>query len=325
MDRYCSEVYPQSSRTTISTLPEEFLKAINDYLVLCQSKGNAETTITKKRWACNTFINKLVSLGCDSFSKIDIDTIQKTVTLISVASMQEQIKLFLFYLFSCGKLPHDYSILVPHITLSKPIPSVYSLEEIEIIEKSIDRSHPNGKRDYAIFVLISRYGLRPSDVANLRFQNINFKTKRIIINQVKTEEFLSLPLLEIVELALEDYIAQVRNKESMSDFIFLTASAPYRPLSRAEISTIIKFAIRKSEIEIKGRRTGPCALRASLASLMVNDGHPYEAVRKILGHKDPNVIKHYAGLDVETLRRYALNPAPPKGNFAEFLEEGFGK
>ncbi|WP_330397735.1 site-specific integrase [Acutalibacter muris] len=66
-------------------------------------------------------------------------------------------------------------------------------------------------------------------------------------------------------------------------------------------------------------------MRASLASSMVNDGHPYEAVRKILGHMDPNVIKHYARLDVETLRRYALNPAPPKGDFAEFVEKGFRK
>lgn len=167
--------------------------------------------------------------------------------------------------------------------------------------------------------------MRPSDVVNLRFQNIDFQAKRIMINQVKTKEFLSLPLLEIVELALEDYIAQVRKTENNSDCIFLTAFAPYRPLSRAEISTIIKFAIRKSGVEIKGRKAGPCALRASLASSMVNDGHPYEAVRKILGHMDPNVIKHYARLDVETLRRYALNPAPPKGDFAEFVEKGFRK
>ncbi|WP_413814454.1 tyrosine-type recombinase/integrase [Acutalibacter muris] len=93
--------------------------------------------------------------------------------------------------------------------------------------------------------------MRPSDVVNLRFQNIDFQAKRIMINQVKTTEFLSLPLLEIVELALEDYIAQVRKAENNSDCIFLTAFAPYRPLSRAEISTIIKFAIRKSGVEIK--------------------------------------------------------------------------
>ncbi len=47
LDRYCSEVYPQSSITTISTLPEEFQTAINDYLIICQSKGNVETTLTK--------------------------------------------------------------------------------------------------------------------------------------------------------------------------------------------------------------------------------------------------------------------------------------
>lgn len=323
LDRYCNEVYHQKNPEEPPTLPDGFQTAMNEYLALCHSKGSAEETIKKKRWACLAFFEKLISTGCTSFYEMDVDTIRKVAPLLPTISIREQVRPFLKYLFSQGELMHDYSIMIPHINRPKPIPCVYSPEEIAAVEKSLDRSTPNGKRDHAIFVLISRYGLRPSDVANLRFQNIDFQTKRITLNQVKTKEFLSLPLLEVVEAAIKEYVEQVRKKGSSSGYIFLTAFAPYRPLSRAEISTIIRFAIRRSGIEINGRKMGPCALRSSLASSMVNDGHSYEAVRKVLGHKDSNVIRHYARLDIEVLRRYALNPVAPQGGFANFLERGF--
>ena len=56
------------------------------------------------------------------------------------------------------------------------------------------------------------------------------------------------------------------------------------------------------------RKSGPHALRASLASSMVNDDINYETVRKVLGHSSNNAIKHYARIDTERLRRYSLTP-----------------
>jgi len=58
------------------------------------------------------------------------------------------------------------------------------------------------------------------------------------------------------------------------------------------------------------------------ASALVNDTIPYEAVRKILGHSDPNVIKHYAKLNVEMLRQCTIEVPEPSGKFKEFLQGG---
>ena len=55
---------------------------------------------------------------------------------------------------------------------------------------------------------------------------------------------------------------------------------------------------------------------------MVNTGEPYEQVRKVLGHRSPDVIKHYAKLDVERLRLCALEASPPTGFFERFLNGG---
>ena len=52
---------------------------------------------------------------------------------------------------------------------------------------------------------------------------------------------------------------------------------------------------------------------------MVNDGGSYETVRKILGHTDPDVIKHYAKTDIENLRFCAIAPPVPSGLFNDYL------
>ncbi|MCL2670446.1 MAG: tyrosine-type recombinase/integrase [Clostridiales bacterium] len=85
------------------------------------------------------------------------------------------------------------------------------------------------------------------------------------------------------------------------------------------IGKIVRRGIYKAGIIPGGRSCGPHAFRSSLASSMVNDGLPYEAVRKTLGHTDPNAIKSYARLDIEQLRAYALPVPEASGGFADFL------
>ena len=52
---------------------------------------------------------------------------------------------------------------------------------------------------------------------------------------------------------------------------------------------------------------------------MVNDGASYETVRRILGHSDPDIIKHYAKADIENLRKCSIIPPQPSGRFGDFL------
>ena len=87
-----------------------------------------------------------------------------------------------------------------------------------------------------------------------------------------------------------------------------------------QITKIVRTAIAVAGIEPGGRKQGAHAFRSSLASSMVNDNIPYEAVRKILGHTDQNAIRSYARLDMEQLRGYALPVMEATGIFAEFLE-----
>ena len=79
-------------------------------------------------------------------------------------------------------------MLIQHRKRNSPYPTVYSVDEITTVESSIDRATPAGIRNYAIIMLLSRYGIRSSDIAALSFENIDFTNNRIRFLQQKTED-----------------------------------------------------------------------------------------------------------------------------------------
>ena len=224
--------------------------------------------------------------------------------------------MFLRYLVEFEGVKSDYSTIIPHYTKPYVIPSVYSVEEIRAIEETIDTGTIIGKRDYAMILLASRMGMRSGDIARLRIEDVQNRTDLDII-QEKTGNTLHLPLIREVKLAIDDYLS-VR-PSSQSDVVFINVYAPYNPVTTSTIRAALRKYIRVSGIDPRKRKSGPHALRASLASSMVNDDINYETVRKVLGHSSNNAIKHYARIDTERLRRYSLTPPLPVGRFYTFL------
>lgn len=99
---------------------------------------------------------------------------------------------------------------------------------------------------------------------------------------------------------------------------------PYGRITTSIIRHTVTNHMKSAGIDIPRRKHGPHAFRSSLASSMVNDDVSYATVRRILGHTDPNVIKHYAKTDIEHLRLCSIEPPSPKGIFKDYLS-GRGK
>jgi integrase len=84
--------------------------------------------------------------------------------------------------------------------------------EIRMMDASIDKSSPVGKRDYAIFLLASRLGLRASDMCLLQFSNLDWDRNVINLVQFKTKKEIELLLLAVIGEAIIDYICNSRPK-----------------------------------------------------------------------------------------------------------------
>lgn len=166
-----------------------------------------------------------------------------------------------------------------------------------------------------------RLGIRGGDIATLTFEELDLKRNTICLTQQKTAAPLALPMLPEIKAALLDYLEYER-ASSDSEYVFLSLKPPFSHISVQLLGKLASTAIRSAGIILGGRKCGPHAFRASLASSMVNDDVPYEVVRNTLGHTDVNAIKSYAKLDVERLRVYALAVPEAAGYFAKFLSGG---
>lgn len=216
------------------------------------------------------------------------------------------LKAFLQYLYKYEFTDRDLSVYVPRVSRHKAIPQIYSLNEVNRILASVDRCTAKGKRDYCVILLIARYGLRPCDVANLKFENLSLEKNIIQLVQIKTREPVAFPMVAEIRNALEDYLENSRPETDLQ-YIFVAADPPkYRAMSSETVKSLVTRIIRSSPVDVADRESGPRSLRASFATQLLEEGVPFHVIGKALGHSDQAAAKHYVRVDVERLRQCAL-------------------
>ncbi|MDZ7607132.1 MAG: tyrosine-type recombinase/integrase [Cyclobacteriaceae bacterium] len=135
------------------------------------------------------------------------------------------------FLYENKSITESLAIFIPKDNYQKQakLPSYYTDQEIQKLLMSVDRGTIVGKRDYAILVLAAYLGLRASDIARLKFLNLNWEQSKIAVTQFKTGKEITLPLLPVVGNALLDYIQYGRPK-SDEQYIFLFVISPFLPI-----------------------------------------------------------------------------------------------
>lgn len=314
----CGFMARHSKNTKV--IPDSFGRTLDDYASYCRAKGNRQSTIETKIRNCSNFCQFLSQSGCSSPDSIEDSQVAKACLKVCNKDAWRFVREFLQFIYEAAYTGKDYSYLVPKAPKKSVLPSVYSPEEIRRIEDSIDTSTVSGKRNRCILLLASRLAMRGGDIVKLTFDEVDFKNGRVSFTQEKTGEYQSLPLMPEIRDALGDYIKNGR-PDSKENKIFLSLYAPYRPLTTSVTRRITTAYMKKSGVIPNGRRHGSHIFRSSAATSMVNDGVSYEVVRHVLGHSDPNVIRHYAALDLNNLRQCAL-PAPEPAGFLKELLEG---
>ena len=303
----------------ITDIPTDFVQLLDDYLAYCDRIGNKSGTIEGKKSFCLIFLKFLAEINCKNISEITAEVVAKSCLKYRNKDGYAVLRQFLKYLFEHELIPKDISMVVPHFRRKQIIPSIFTPEEIKNMEETIDTNSMTGKRDIAILLLITRLGLRSGDVASLKLSELDFSSLHINLIQEKTGKPLSVFMTQDVLLALKTHIEN--SSDHLADgYVFHSMYAPYGRITTSIIRHIVNNCIISANIDVNGRKHGPHALRSSLASSLVSGGVPYDTVRKILGHSDPDAIKHYVKTDIERLRCCAIDPPEPAGIFFELLD-----
>lgn len=171
---------------------------------------------------------------------------------------------------------------------------------------AIDRASPGGVRDYAIFLLITTYGLRASEVVGLTLDDVEWRAGRIRIPQRKTGGRLWLPLTDEVGAALLEYLRRVRPARTCRE-VFLRRRTPAGRLKPTAIGEAFQLRSKKSGLRIPFH--GPHCLRHSYAVHLLRTGTSLKTIGDLLGHRSLESTCVYLRLAVEDLRDVAL-PLP---------------
>ena len=318
---YSGTEYIIQQKQWIKLLTDEYEHVLDLFTTQCTEAGNKTITLKSKRRFLHCFLKDCISLGCSDVHFLNPPYVTKACLMVKNKDGWAVIRDFLKFLSTSEIIEIDFSTLVPHYRRPINIPVTYSEEEIFHFEEVIDCTSDIGKRDYAMLILATRLGMRSGDIVKLSLGELDFEHNKIDFIQQKTGEALQLPMLPEVKEALADYINNTRPK-AIGNTVFLRHNAPYQEITTSVLRFETTRYFKMAGIDISGKKHGPHTFRTSLASSMVNDDIPYDAVRKILGHADPDAIKHYAKLDIEKLRKFAIEVPKPSGSFKTFLDGG---
>ncbi len=306
-------VFCNSNRQRTYVFPNGFKNSTDAYLDYRKKIQIADKSIQVSKLYLERFFTFLLDENILEPNQISLKAVYKFLEALSVFEKStinhtmRTVRYYLKYCFENGFSNTELFSKLPniHYTRQSRLPSVFSADEVNILLNSIDQGNPCGKRDYAIILLISRLGLRSSDVANLKFSNIDWENNTIHLTQKKTGNPIELPLLEDVGNAIINYLKNAR-PETDSRYIFVRQKPPFTEFKSSCVGSLVRRHLQKSGIKLEGRKKGSHTLRHSLASRLLEHKIPLPVISEILGHANTETTMAYLRIDIQELKKCAL-------------------
>lgn len=278
-----------------------------------QSGNIAVSTVKTMKSTIRNFVFELESIGVKSYKGVTHQHISNAITSLSsrytssTCTMIYSIRSYLKYL-------HEYNLT--NVDLSTAVPSLISRKtmyrngftelEIHKLLQQPDRNTAIGNRDYAILILGASTGLRACDIANLKQENIDWRTNEICIVQEKTSTPLSIPLPTEAGNAIADYILNARPSCSLP-YIFICHIGTSKKLDNRSVSAIATKYLKKADINTMGQCKGFHSFRRTFGVRLLNSEVSVDMISQLLGHRAIDSSKPYLSIDEQGLKICSLD------------------
>jgi site-specific recombinase XerD len=284
---------------------------------LHQHRGLADRTVRKRLWQLAQIADFLDQAGVTALPEIEAPQIHQFFTQLQGQKPATRLtygvtlRSFLRWTYQEGLLPVDLSaaaISARHVRQAH-VRDVLGTDDIDRLLAAVDRSGATGRRDYAVLLLAIRYGLRPSDIRQLRLDDIRWRQGLITIQQAKTGQPLTLPLLPDIAAALAAYLRDGRPTTAARE-VFVRHRAPFEPfVPTNNLAAIMRTALRRVGLDQRSGRRGLYLFRHTLASRLLAAGCAIKTIGDVLGHLSTDTTMEYATVDLAALRRVVLSEA----------------
>ncbi|MBI4294026.1 MAG: tyrosine-type recombinase/integrase [Betaproteobacteria bacterium] len=280
---------------------------------LADVRGFCKTTVGQHQSTVSEFLRYALRGGCEiaTLTSAHVEHyLAKRSNRLSRQSMQHVIahlRGFLRYAYAKGLIRERLEAIdTPRTYRDELPPRALPWSLVKKLLRSVDRSSKAGWRDFMILHLMAYYGLRPSEIAALRVDAIDWDAKTCRVEQRKTRSDLILPLSDRTLELLQQYLHRGR-PEAVLPQLFLRVRRPAGALRNYAVCEVFYKRAVQSGLPLDGY--SPYCLRHSFAMRLLQRGVGVKAIGDLLGHRSLEATCVYLRLDTSALRAVAL-PVP---------------
>jgi len=188
------------------------------------------------------------------------------------------------------------------------------LTESEIAEilHQIDRSTPDGERDYLLIALLYDTGARVQELLDLRPRDFRFASPAFVRLRGKGRRERLCPLLPQTARVVTQYLAA--RGRSLEDEQPLVRNRRGEPLSRHGARYLLAKYVTRAQVttpSLKRSGISPHTLRHTKAMHLLQSGVPLVTIKDFLGHADLKSTEVYVQIDLEMKRKALTTTGTP--------------
>lgn len=305
---------PWNARRRVPPPATALLREFADHLQ--RYRGNPEVTVRKQLDHITRALKHLAQRGKTwrTMTLADLDAFliecASRYARATTADIACSIRAFARFLRATGRIAVDLaeSVISPVQPKFERPRRALPWTDVQRLLRAVDTSTARGRRDRALLLMMSTYGLGAGEVIGLQLEDIDWDTGTLQVTRPKTGVAFTLPLLPAVAKALAYYLRHGRPRHTPTRHVFVAMKIPFGPFvsSGAVRHILIKHA-RVAGIEAP--YLGSHVLRHSNASRQIDVGTHPRVLSDLLGHRDPESISAYVRIATESLREISL-PVP---------------
>ncbi|MDD5704863.1 MAG: site-specific tyrosine recombinase XerD [Kiritimatiellae bacterium] len=208
------------------------------------------------------------------------------------------IKMFFGWMQSEGLLDDSVAAALQAPKLWRNLPAILTPSQVERLIGAAGGDSPRARRDRAMLELFYACGLRVSELAALRIEDVHFDAGFIRCTGKGGRQRV-IPLGSAAEAALRNYLSEARPvicRQPDQETLFLSRLG--RPLTRQTLWRLIVGYARAAGI---AERVTPHLLRHCFASHLLANGAQLRAIQEMLGHADIATTQIYTHVDAGRL------------------------
>jgi integrase/recombinase XerD len=283
----------------------ECIDSFLNYLLV--ERGLAANTIVSYRRDLKNYVDFISSRGIKGVAQVTRNEIgnfllaqkDKGLSANSISRGLAAIKVFHRFLLRERLASLDPTSLIESPKLWKKIPETLSLNEVDALLVSPNIKDKGGIRDKAILETLYATGMRASEAAGLKTEDVNLDIGFLrCIGKGNKERVI--PLGRKAVASISRYLRSARPaflKNQQSPFLFLNRFG--RRLSRQSLWKLIKRYARQAGIQKPMR---PHILRHSFATHLLERGADLRSVQEMLGHANISTTQIYTHVNKERLK-----------------------